>query len=177
MSNTRGGIFIRPAGNRKFELSSCSEQIRNSWIVNRQENDQFCKLISLYKKQFPECNMFQTMLAERAIKDHILIQRIEDRRCFFSGASTGAMKSDSYYLELPKENEEQWNREFLRLYGELCRSLRETLKILMAQNISLNLNAGDIAEVFNLDNREKELLSTYKELAIAKQDDIKSETA
>lgn len=159
---SRGETFRRPAGNRKYELPSCAEQPRNAWTVNRQESDQFCRFVRGFKAEWPEANQLQYCLAERVFKAHLLLQRLEDRRCFMDGTETTHKRFDKYYIEITDEKHAaRWEREYHRWFLPLHRELRELCKILLANGINLTID-GDLTAMFSLDDKDRKALAQYK---------------
>lgn len=159
---SRGEVFRRPAGNRKYDLESCAEQPRNAWTINRQEADQFCRFVRAFKREYPEANIIQTTLAERAFKAAIMLQRLEDRRVFLAGDETGAVKVDKYYLEIEPEEYARWEKEHREWGTFYQRQLLECSKILLANGIQLNIE-GDIGTIFRLDQDTKIRVEKYKD--------------
>ena len=156
----RSEIFRAPAGSRKFELSSNKEQVHNSWIINRREYQQFCECIKRFKSEYPKATQWQVMLAERAFKSNIFIQRVEDRRCFFDGSETGAVRYDKFYLEIDDESSKRWQGEFDRLYWKFSKEIRDCLAMLMSEKIDLQITGSlsSLSDIFAKDDKARDEL-------------------
>jgi hypothetical protein len=159
--STRGEVFRRPAGNRKYELESCAEQPRNSWTINRQESDQFCRFVKKFKQEYADANILQVTYAERFFKAAIMLQRLEDRRVFFAGDETGAKKFDKFYLEVEPEEAQRKAMELQKWGAYYLRELLECGKVLLANGINISVN-GDLATIFKLDEETRKAMGKYK---------------
>ncbi len=160
--SSRNETFRKPAGNRKYELDTCHTQPRNAWTISRQEHDQWARMVKRFKAEYPEANFVQESLAERFIKTHLLLQRLEDRRCFWDGSESGATKVDKYYHELDAESAAQYVKDIRADYQWLQKELREIAKILLANGININVE-GDLSSIFALDDRTQEKLTRYRD--------------
>lgn len=154
---SRGEIFRAPAGNRKYELHTNKEQVNNAWVVNRREYEQLCEYVKRFKAEYPKATQWQVMLAERAFKSAIFMQRVEDRRCFMDGSETGAVKVDKFYLEMDGESSQRWEKEFNTWYWRFAKELRECLAMLMSEKIDLQITGSinSLSEMFATDDKAR----------------------
>ena len=154
---SRSEVFRKPAGNRKFELPTNKEQVNNAWVTNRREYELLCEYVKRFKAEYPQATQWQTMLAERAFKSAIFMQRIEDRRCFMDGSETGAVKVDKFYLEMDGESSKRWEAEFHTWYWKFAKELRECLAMLMSERIDLQITGSlsSLSELFAKDDEAK----------------------
>lgn len=118
----------------------------------RAEYDRFVNLVKHWKRDNPSVKAgdLRSLIVERLLVLHVLMQRLHDKRFFWNGERTTFQNAGAdHEFCLSAEDAERKDREFWKYYPELHRWQCDLLKLALANDISLNLS-GDIGGVQSL---------------------------
>lgn len=134
---------------------------------HRSEYDRFVNLVKHWQRDNPSVKAGDTrsLIAERLIILHVLIQRLHDKRYFWDGSPTTFQNAGSdHAFTMSAEDAERKDKEFWRYYSELHKWQLDLLKLAMASSVNLNLSGeiGSIQSLFGaLDSTEKRQIASY----------------
>lgn len=118
----------------------------------RSEYDRFVNLVKHWRKDNPSVKAgdLRSLIVERLLVLHVLMQRLHDRRYFWNGEKTTFQNAGKdHEFTLAAEDAERKDREFWKYYPELHRWQTDLLKLALANDISVNLT-GDLGGVQSL---------------------------
>jgi hypothetical protein len=119
---------------------------------NRAEYDRWVNLVKHWRNANKgiKAGDLRSLLVERILILHVLLQRLHDKRFFWDGTPTTFQNAGAdHEFTMSAEDGERKDREYWKYYPDLHRWQLDLLKLALASNVSLNIS-GDIGGVQSL---------------------------
>lgn len=148
-----------PASHELITLRGLSKQ---SWLT-KDEQQRFRSLCQRWVKENPNATLAQITLVEDYVRNHILTQRLVDKRVFIDGSDTSyTVKPGRKVSEIDEEDEKRKAREFEKWYPILMGIETKLLQLALANSIEVNV-VQDISSLFGaMDATERSRALQYK---------------
>lgn len=145
-----------------YELLTLKGLSKQSWLT-KDEQVRFRLLCQKWTKENPNATVPQITLVEDYIRNHLLLQRLVDKRYFFDGSKTSYSVVDGRKTsELDGEDEDRKTREFDKWYPILMGIETKLLQLALANSIEVNV-VQDISSLFSaIDATDRQRIGKYR---------------
>lgn len=144
------------------ELITLKGLSKQSWLT-KDEQQRFRSLCQRWVRENPNATLPQITLVEDYVRNHILIQRLVDKRVFIDGSKTSyTTLQGRKESEIDSEDEHRKAREFEKWYPILMGIETKLLQLALANSIEVNV-VQDISSLFGaMDATERSRALQYK---------------
>src|SRR5262245_44113746 len=131
-----------------YELISLQGLSKQCWLT-KEESVRFRSLCQQWKRENQNATVPQITLVEDYIRNHLLIQRLVDKRMFFDGSRTSYSVIDGRKTsEIDSEDQARKAKEFEKWYPILMGLEIKLLQLALANSIEVNVS-NDLSSLFN----------------------------
>lgn len=146
-----------------YELVSLKGITKQSWLVP-DEHERLKVILKQWNKENLKATIPQITLIELIVRNHLLIQRLFNRKYFLDGSkvTSYSVLEGRKVSEIDEEDEKRKAREFERWYQPLMTIETKLLQLALANSIEVNV-VNDLSSLFGaMDSNELQSLRKIK---------------